>query len=116
MVPAVQEQMLTNDQEQERNQRDAASCRSHSRPNGRASEIRSAPRLSLHGRTSLNVHFFLGATVTGIALERFDALTRDNRNHENCGYSRFPRLYPLPPDSKRKKTRICTKLAPAQRS
>src|SRR6266566_7461498 len=39
----------------------------HSRPNGRASEIRSAPRLSLHGRTSLNVHFFLEATVTGIA-------------------------------------------------
>ena len=33
--------------------------------------------------------FFLGATVTGIALERFDALTRDNRNHENCCYSRF---------------------------
>jgi hypothetical protein len=43
--------------------------------------------------------FFLVATVTGIALERFDALTRDNRNHENCGYSH---LYPLPPDSKRK--------------
>jgi hypothetical protein len=33
--------------------------------------------------------FFLVATVTGIALERFDALTRDNRNYENCGYSRF---------------------------
>jgi len=31
MVPVVQEQMLTNDQEQERNQRDAASCRSHKR-------------------------------------------------------------------------------------
>src|SRR6266700_5242221 len=115
MVPAVQEQMLTNDQEQERNQRDAASCRSHSRPNGSASEIRSTPRLSLHGRTSLNVHFFLGATVTGIALERFDALTRDNRNHENCGYSRFHtsiRCHRIRSAGKR----ACTKLAPSQRS
>jgi hypothetical protein len=33
--------------------------------------------------------FFLVATFAGIALERFDALTRDNRNYENCGYSRF---------------------------
>jgi hypothetical protein len=59
--------------------------------------------------------FFLVATVTGIALERFDALTRDNRNHENCGYSRFHasiRCHRI--RSARK--RACTKLAPAQRS
>ena len=28
----------------------------------------------------------LAATITGIALQRFDALTRDDRNHENCSY------------------------------
>ena len=30
--------------------------------------------------------FGLVALVTGIALQRFDALTRDDRNHENCSY------------------------------
>jgi hypothetical protein len=50
--------------------------------------------------------FFLVATVTGIALERFDALTRDNRNHEKCGYSRFHTSIRCHRDSKRKKTRI----------
>src|SRR4029077_94187 len=50
--------------------------------------------------------FFLVATVTGIALERFDALTRDNRNYENCGYSRFHTSIRCHRDSKRKKTRI----------
>jgi hypothetical protein len=46
------------------------------------------------------------AAVTGITLERFDALTRDNRSHENCGYSRFHAFIRLPPDSKRQKTRM----------
>jgi hypothetical protein len=50
--------------------------------------------------------FFLVATVTGIALERFDALTRDNRNHEKCGYSRFHTSIRCHRDSKRKKTRM----------
>jgi len=50
--------------------------------------------------------FFLVAIVTGIALERFDALSRDNRNHENCCYSDFHTSIRSPPGSKRQKTRM----------
>jgi hypothetical protein len=79
----------------------------------RANDVRCrcAPRRRKAFRCARGGEVDLVATVTDIALERFDALTRDNRNHENCGYSRLHtsiRCHRI--RSARK--RACTKLAP----